>query len=480
MRSRYPHSEVLQQWRPEIPGRKIRLGIVGRTGNIDFHELLRSVEDTCDLSSLTRVLYLASLFSIPLMEQDWCNLFLNATDRQYFYSLAMAGVVEPINGGFRITGDSTKQHMVKKFLFDSYPLAKQQVAQQQIQRNREERERKVRNTELDRKALETIADGIICVDASRSFFYINPAAEKILDSSSEVKEQLFGNGSLEDALKHYSVETVLKTVRQSITNGEQDVEIFGNRLIIPHGRKRFEVELSPHVILLRDVTDQHLIHQEVGKLYRHEARAALDVMGVGLDTAKQLLNQGKLNEALKCLEQIDDKRTELFSLLEERIDFIRIHSDAFRIHPSPVNANLLVEKCVSTYTDAASSKHVTIDSNHLQGPTILVNGEERFLLRAFDNIIRNAVKFAPKGSKITVKIGRKQDIGFVSITDRGPGIPQANLDRIFDLGFTTNGSGRGLYLSQRIVAAHQGRIEVVSKLNQGTCFVIRLPLLKES
>jgi signal transduction histidine kinase len=480
MQSRFPHSEALQQWRPEIPGRKLSIGLAGRKGSIDFHELLRSVEDTYDLSSLTRMLYLASLFSVPLSEQAWCSLFLCMSDRQYFYSLVVAGVIESVNGGFRITGDSAKQHMVKKFLFDSYPLAKQHVTQQQAQRNREARERKVRYTELDRKALETIPDGIICVDASRSFFYINPAAEKILDRNREVKEHLFGNGQLDDALKRYSVETVLQAVRRADTNGDQDAEIFGNRLIIPNGGKRFEVELSPHVIQLRDITDQHLIHQEVGKLYRHEARAALDVMGVGLDTAKQLIGKGQIDQALKCLEQVDDKRTELFSLLEDRIDFIRIHSDAFRIHPSPVKINLLVEKCVSTYTDAASSKQVTIESNHLQAPDTVLNGEERFLLRALDNIIRNAIKFAPNGSTITVKIGRKQNEAFVSITDRGPGIPQSNLERIFDLGFTTNGSGRGLYLSQRIVAAHEGKIEVVSKLSRGTCFTVRLPLLKES
>ena len=74
-----------------------------------------------------------------------------------------------------------------------------------------------------------------------------------------------------------------------------------------------------------------MIDNEIGKLYRHELKAALDVMGAGLSTVKQFLVEGRSEEGMEFLEQVEAKRVELFSMLEERIDFIRLHSDSFHI-----------------------------------------------------------------------------------------------------------------------------------------------------
>ena len=64
--------------------------------------------------------------------------------------------------------------------------------------------------------------------------------------------------------------------------------------------------------------------------------------------------------------------------------------------------------------------------------------------------------------------------------DSGVGIPPQNLGKIFRLGFTTDGTGRGLYLARRIAVAHGGRIEVTSRPGQGSAFTFRLPLMPEA
>jgi signal transduction histidine kinase len=166
-------------------------------------------------------------------------------------------------------------------------------------------------------------------------------------------------------------------------------------------------------------------------------------------------------------------------MLEERMDFIRLHSDAFQIRPSAVNLNLVVDRCVGNYREAAGSKGVLVKSNHLHVPGVLVRGEERFLIRALDNIIRNAIKFSAKGVKIEITLGTENLDALVRVEDGGPGISAENLGKIFQLGFTTGGSGRGLYLARRIATAHRGRIDVRSKPGHGACFTLRLPLLVE-
>ena len=162
-------------------------------------------------------------------------------------------------------------------------------------------------------------------------------------------------------------------------------------------------------------------------------------------------------------------------MLEERIDFIRLHSDSFQIQPHPLNLNILVDRCVENYSEAAANKKVRIRSNHLEGPGIFVGGEERFLRRAIDNLIRNAIKFCMQGGNIFITLESLNNEARFSVEDDGPGIPPNHLGKIFQLGFTTGGSGRGLYLAKKIAQAHMGRLEVKSDVGKGACFILSLP-----
>lgn len=479
LRSRYSGVEILNQWRPGLPNRALDLNRVTTQGAIDFHHLVRSVHDMKDLSSLTRTVYLLSLFYVPLAEKEWRSLWLGRTDQLFFQRLRLAGMVEAYNGGFLLTSEPTKQTMVKRFLYDSYAPAKESIHRLKAERVREDRERRVRNSELDRQALEMVPEGIVCVERGGLLYYMNPAAESMLSDNAQLRERLFGHGCISEALRRYSREEVLARVTASAKDHGETTEIFGNRIAIESNGRRFEIELGNQVMLLRDTTDRYLIEKEIGKLYRHELKAALDVMAAGLATVRQLILDENRDAAVEFLDQVEDKRVELSSLLEERIDFIRLHSDAFQIRPSTVNLNLLVDKCVSTYREAAAAKEVTIDSNHLHAEAVLVRGEERFLRKAIDNILRNALKFSPNGSEIRTTLGSERMEAFVRVDDSGPGIIPEHLGKIFQLGFTTDGTGRGLYMANRIVKAHDGRIEVTSKPGNGASFTVRLPLVTE-
>ncbi len=479
-RDRYPSIEAFHHWRPCAPLRSISLDDVDEPGGIDFHQMVRAVRDMKELSALTRTVYLSSLFYVPLSAREWESVLLSRTDRVYFRRLRLAGIVENLDGGFLLSADASRQKVIRKFLYDSYPMAREAVRRNHIERIKEEREKRVRSTELDRQALEVVTDGIICIDSTGFLYYLNPAAEKMLRENNWLKEALFGNGSVENALKKYSRERMVYRITSSKGVCDGSTQVFGSRIVLESGGKRFEVELDRQIILIRDTTDQHLINSEVGKLYRHELKAALDVMGAGIDTAKHLLVQGNLDEGLQFLDQVEKKRSQLFGMLEERIDFIRLHSDTFQIRPSKINLNLVIEKCVNNYGESVTGKDQQVTSNHLDVESVWVDGEERYLVRAVDNLIRNAVKFSEQGSTVSVRIGTIDGQAFVSVEDAGAGIASESLGKIFELGFTTGGSGRGLYLAKRIVEAHNGKIEVWSELGLGSCFTVKLPLALEA
>ncbi len=94
------------------------------------------------------------------------------------------------------------------------------------------------------------------------------------------------------------------------------------------------------------------------------------------------------------------------------------------------------------------------------------------------NLIKNAMQAMTKGGTLTLQTGEGADGTWASIADTGGGIPQEQINRIFEPFYTTKkkGSGLGLMIVQRIVRAHNGRIEVESHLGQGTTFRIWLPL----
>lgn len=94
------------------------------------------------------------------------------------------------------------------------------------------------------------------------------------------------------------------------------------------------------------------------------------------------------------------------------------------------------------------------------------------------NLIKNAMQAMTKGGTLTLQTGEGADGVWVSVTDTGGGIPQEQINRIFEPFYTTKkkGTGLGLMIVQRIVRAHGGRIELESHVGRGTTFRIWLPL----
>jgi len=102
------------------------------------------------------------------------------------------------------------------------------------------------------------------------------------------------------------------------------------------------------------------------------------------------------------------------------------------------------------------------------------------LNQVFLNIINNARQAIETEGKITIQTSRDEKNVYIKISDTGSGIPEENLSKIFDPGFTTKGvkigTGLGLSISYKIIEEHHGRISVESKQDKGTTFTLQLPV----
>ncbi len=114
----------------------------------------------------------------------------------------------------------------------------------------------------------------------------------------------------------------------------------------------------------------------------------------------------------------------------------------------------------------------------------VIEGDKLHLRRLFLNLINNAVKFTPKGGKITVSLAVSGRSAEIRVADTGVGIAEKDLNRIFDKFFRSGsqkqaepGSGLGLSMARSIARAHQGDITVHSRPGEGTVFGVILPVI---
>lgn len=110
---------------------------------------------------------------------------------------------------------------------------------------------------------------------------------------------------------------------------------------------------------------------------------------------------------------------------------------------------------------------------------VMISGDSRKLTSVLQNIVFNAVSFTPEGGHIMLSLSRESDFAVVRIKDNGTGISEEDLPHIFDLYFTNrnNGNGLGLFIVKSIITEHKGTVSVHSVPQQGTVFIVRLPLL---
>jgi two-component system sensor histidine kinase VicK len=104
-------------------------------------------------------------------------------------------------------------------------------------------------------------------------------------------------------------------------------------------------------------------------------------------------------------------------------------------------------------------------------------------LQVFDNLLGNAIKFSPDGGTVTVRAEPEADRVLVIVEDQGIGIPEDQLDKIFDRFYQVDGSmtrrfggtGLGLAIVKQIIEAHGGQIWARSELGKGSSFYFTLP-----
>ena len=196
-----------------------------------------------------------------------------------------------------------------------------------------------------------------------------------------------------------------------------------------------------------------------------------------------MLEREKLSPAqADTVEIILDNSRHLVRLLNDLLDLARSDTGRLAIHPVPTEVGPLVEDVARTMRAQTESAGQTLEREVEPGlPQVEVEPDR--IRQVLVNLLTNAHEYCPKGASIRVTAARADDEVELAVSDDGPGMPEEQLDHIFDrftrgdAGLTqrVGGTGLGLAISKSLVELHGGTIDVVSSPGRGSSFRVRLP-----
>ena len=179
---------------------------------------------------------------------------------------------------------------------------------------------------------------------------------------------------------------------------------------------------------------------------------------------------------------IHDSGTILLRLVNDLLDLAKLEAGKMNLEIREVDFNSLVEKVLDEFQSLTSEKHLKIESLS-PDDEIKIQVDPSRMMQVIRNLLGNAVKFSPAGGLVQIKVHRHAGSLTASVSDEGPGIPDNEIEVIFDKFVQSSktstgagGTGLGLAICREIMAAHGGRIWAENGTRRGATFSIEIPL----
>jgi two-component system cell cycle sensor histidine kinase PleC len=216
----------------------------------------------------------------------------------------------------------------------------------------------------------------------------------------------------------------------------------------------------------------------------HELRTPLNAVIGFSDLIKQELYGPHSNPAYKeYAGYIYDSGRHLLDLINDVLDISKIEAGKLELLIGECDLDEVVESAIQIVKERAARSGVTIRFEPGAGPTV-ASVDKRAIRQTVLNILNNAVKYSNPDGEVRISVAGDGAGGHViSIEDDGVGIPESDIDKIFEpfeqaanaRVSNEGGTGLGLPISKALVEAHGGRLDLSSREGEGTTVLIRLP-----
>ncbi len=209
----------------------------------------------------------------------------------------------------------------------------------------------------------------------------------------------------------------------------------------------------------------------------HDLRSPLNAEQKALEVILSKKLGTSLEEFSKYLEEIYKTNKELLRIVNNILSVYHYEEGKFELKLREVNIAELIETSVNSMISLAEEQGSEINTS-IEPGLLPVIADQDEIFRVINNLICNAIKHNDKGTIINISVKRINNELEVSVSDNGKGIPEKEKAEIFERYPTKKreiGTGLGLYLSKKIIKAHNGRIWFESEVGKGTTFYFTLP-----
>ncbi len=304
-------------------------------------------------------------------------------------------------------------------------------------------------------------EALLVLDGDRRVIALNAAAEALFDHPQPVGASLLaltGSSELDDM------------VQGALDYRE---EIFEEQVTL----RRRVFRARAHVIQNDGHTFIGLALQDISDLVRlnrarrdmvanisHELRTPIANIRIIIDSLFHEDEKPKRKRSISSLQAIARETDSLLWIMQEMLDLSMIESGQAIVRMVDVPLRELVADAVERMEDQADTKDVSISYDIPKKLMVLCDWDQ--IRRVLQNLIHNAIKWSPRGGKIKIQVANGGDEVIVMVLDEGPGVPDDQVERIFERFYQVDssrsgsegGTGLGLAICKHIIEAHGGRI----------------------
>ncbi len=364
----------------------------------------------------------------------------------------------------------------------------EQLIQEQRETERVYQHAQERRNELE-AIVRAIGDAVIVADPELNLLLMNPVATRIFGVRSDVTSSV----PLSQVIPHPELNELLRSAL-SRKEGSAVQEILlpvGDGKLVSTHQALASLVLGADglprgvVTVLRDITNQKELERMKSSflsVVSHELRTPLHSIKGFVDIIL-MGKTGELNDTqTDFLRTVRQQTTHLQNLIDDLLEYSRLESGQVKMRLSKVPLTEVAAAVTEKLKPLADQGQIRLECK-LPARLPPIEADRLRIEQVLTNLVDNAIKFTPASGSITI-LGK--DLGGeiqVSVTDTGIGIPQAELERIFDRFYQVDGgssrpyrgTGLGLTICKHIIEHHHGRIWAESEPNKGSTFHFVLP-----